>query len=95
MGTLSWRPSDFPIPKGRNTMKHSLIAVALLTLALTACGQKDAALAKPETLPVPAPAPATATVSSVPAPVDAAAPAPLEAPKPATAAGTEADLKQR
>ena len=76
-------------------MKHALFAAALLTLALTACGQKDAAVAKPETpsvaAPAPEPAPAPAATSET-APVDAAAPVAPDAAKPAT--GAEADLKQ-
>jgi len=77
-------------------MKHALFAAALFSLALTACGQKDAAAAKPEmpaaapSAPVIAPAPASTAEA---APVQTPAPATQEADKP-TGSG-EADLKQR
>jgi hypothetical protein len=68
------RPDSVPnqpsIERKGKTMNRSLLIAALVTIGLTACGQKPAPAPAPQAAPAPAPAAAPA-----PAPAPAAAPA--------------------
>jgi len=94
---LQLEPDSPSYLKGCKTMKHSLFAAALLALALSACGQKEAAVATPAAPAVAEPAPAPAAPAPSAAPADQSA-APADAAKPADGAAPatpDASLKQK